>query len=147
MRWLWSKGSCEEWGNNLRTNDSWRLGNKIYRLLVSVGIVCLAVVGAGVLFGAPPLISIVIGGGVGCVIARFVLYFAALNGRERERNYDQRINGSKWFALWFVALCALHFVVGLALIESVCCVAALASFFILVERYNRARAARRSSLD
>lgn len=114
----------------------------ICRLLVSVGVVCLAVVAANVLFDLQPVIAIVFGGGAGFVISGFVSRSFGLNRHDRDRYVDRPITGPKWFAMWFFALCAFHFLVGLALVESVCCVVALMAFFMVAERYNRARAAK-----
>lgn len=124
-------------------DDNRRLKGKIIRLLVSIGMLCLAVGGASALVGASPSVAIVVGGGVGCSIAYCMSRLFGLSGHERDGSNDQSIAGPKWFALWFVTLCALHFAVGLAWVESLCCVAALVGFFMATERYNRARAARR----
>jgi hypothetical protein len=111
---------------------------------VSVAVVCLAVVVVDALFDAPPVIAIVFGGGAGYLISRFVSRFIRLSGQCEDKYNGGQITEPRWLSLWFVALCAFYFLVGLALVESICCVVALVVFFIMAERYNRARATGRN---
>lgn len=93
-----------------------RRRHQIYRLFISVGILCFAVIGANKLLGVPPLIAIVVGGGVGYAAARLILRLGVAGEEHRNVDGKQSIVGTRWFGLWVVgcglwavALCAFRF--------------------------------------